>query len=99
MSCDDYFVKIDNTTQLSFYSTCPSLDAMVGPSHAFSGAFELPGVESIGKFSSGYLGPKLRGSERVDDRVTTVSMPDLLNTTSGGVLFGYLDNLTSVDFP
>ncbi|KAH7411451.1 hypothetical protein BKA64DRAFT_663466 [Cadophora sp. MPI-SDFR-AT-0126] len=100
MSCDDYFIKIDNSTQLSFYSSCSSLvDAMVGPSHAFSGAFDLPGVESIGKFSSGYLGPKLRGSERVDDRVTTVSMPDLVNTAAGGVLFGYLDNLTSVDFP
>lgn len=99
LSCDDYLVKIDNTTGLSFYSTCPSIDAMVGPSHTFSGAFDLPGVESIAQFSAGYLGPKLRGSERVDDRVKTVSMPDLVNTTSRGVLFGYLDNLTSVDFP
>ncbi|KAK0119408.1 hypothetical protein ONS95_010860 [Cadophora gregata] len=99
LSCDDLLVTIDNSTQLSFYSSCPSLEYMVGPSHAFSGPFNLPGVENIGKFSAGYLGPKFTGSQRVDDRVTTVSMPDLVNTTSGGVLFGYLDNLTSVDFP
>ncbi|KAG4429768.1 hypothetical protein IFR05_014746 [Cadophora sp. M221] len=98
MACDDYFVNIDNTTDLSFYSSCPILDFMVGPSHNFSGAFDLPGVQSIGKFSSGYFGPKFTGSTRVEDGVTTVSMPDLVNTTAGGVLFGYLNNLTSVDF-
>ncbi|KAH7355391.1 hypothetical protein BKA65DRAFT_549450 [Rhexocercosporidium sp. MPI-PUGE-AT-0058] len=99
MACDDILVNIDNTTGLGFYSNCPVLDFMVGPSHTFSGPFNLPGVISIGKFSSGYFGPKFSGSTRVEDGVTTVSMPDLLNTTAGGVLFGYVDNLTSVDFP
>ncbi|KAL2070197.1 hypothetical protein VTL71DRAFT_13223 [Oculimacula yallundae] len=99
MECDDYFVTIDNSTGISFYSTCPKLEFMVGPSHKFSGPFNLSGVQSIGKFSSGYLLPKLPQSQRVDDAVTTVSMPDLLNTTSGGLFFGYLNNLTNIDFP
>jgi hypothetical protein len=67
--------------------------------HSFSGPFELPGVKTMGKFSSGYYGPKLPGETIVEDGVTSISMPDLENTTYGGMLFGYINNLTDISFP
>lgn len=59
----------------------------------------MPGVQSISEVIAGYYGPKLPGSTSVDDGVTTVSMPDLKTITGGGMLFGYINNLTSVSFP
>lgn len=67
--------------------------------HEFKGPFEMSDVQSIPKFSSGYFGPKFKDSTRVDDGVTSISMPDLKNTSAGGMLFGYIDNLTSISFP
>lgn len=99
MSCVDMFINIANSTSLSFYSNCSSLEFVVGPSHEFSGAFSLPGVLSIGKFVAGYLFPHYKGDTRVDDAVTTISMPDLVNTKYGGIFLGYLENLTSINFP
>lgn len=99
-ACDDVEVTISNSTDIDFYKTCPVIDSVLFfIDHSFTGPFDLPGVESIPKLSSGYYGPKLEGSDSVDDGVTTVSMPDLLNLTSGGMLFGYINNLTSVSFP
>ncbi len=99
-SCDDTIVSIINQTDISFYKTCPTLSGIfLFIDHQFKGPFELPGVESAPELSSGYLGPKLKGSDRVDDGVTTVSMPNLKNITSRGMLFGYVDNLTSISFP
>lgn len=93
-------VSIVNQTDIDFYKTCPAIDStFFFIDHEFKGAFELPGVESLPSFSSGYLGPELQGSTRVDDGVTTVSMPDLQNITGGGILFGYLNDLSSISFP
>jgi hypothetical protein len=89
-----------NQTDIDFYKTCPTINgALFFIDHQFKGPFELSGVESLPEVSSGYLGPKFSGYDRVDDGVTTVSMPDLKNVTGGGLLFGYLDNLTSISFP
>lgn len=99
-ACDDSIVKIVNQTDINFYETCPAIDGILFfIDHDFNGPFELPGVESLPSLSSGYLGPELKGSTRVDDGVTTVSMPDLQNITSGGMLFGYLNDLTKISFP
>ncbi|KAK2601515.1 hypothetical protein N8I77_010962 [Diaporthe amygdali] len=99
-ACDDVIVNIVNQTDIDFYMTCPAIDSVLFfVDHEFKGPFELPGVESLPKFSSGYLGPELQGMTRVEDGVTTISMPDLQNTTSGGMLFGYLNDLTSISFP
>ncbi|KAH8886501.1 hypothetical protein GQ53DRAFT_345097 [Thozetella sp. PMI_491] len=99
-ACDDLIVSIVNQTDLDFYKTCKAVDGgLFFIDHEFKGAFELPGVETISEVSSGYLLPKLKGSDRVDDGVTSVSMPDLKNITTGGLLFGYIDNLTSISFP
>jgi len=99
-ACDDTYIKIVNQADIDFYKTCPTIDGLLFfIDHEFKGSFELPGVESLPELISGYLGPKLKGSDRVDDGVTTVSMPDLKNITSGGILFGYIDNLTSISFP
>lgn len=99
-ACDDSIVKIVNQTDINFYKTCPSIDSVLFfIDHEFKGPFELPGVESLPSLSSGYLGPKIQGSTQVDDGVTTVSMPDLQKITGGGMLFGYLNNLTSTSFP
>lgn len=67
--------------------------------HSFSGPFELPGVESLGSFSSGYNGPEVTGDNRTADGVTSISMPDLETTTLKGMLMGYLGDLTSISFP
>ncbi|KAH8594096.1 hypothetical protein B0O99DRAFT_688124 [Bisporella sp. PMI_857] len=101
LSCDELIVKIVNQTDVDFYSTCPKLNFMFFIDHNFTGPFEMPGTKSLGRFSSGYLLPKLKGSDRVDDGVTSVSMPDLENTTdtTSGMLFGYLNKLTSISFP
>ncbi|KAM7187511.1 hypothetical protein V8F20_010960 [Naviculisporaceae sp. PSN 640] len=65
----------------------------------FTGAFEMPGVESIPRFSVGYLGRKLPGSDREDDKVTSVSMPDVKNISMYGFLIGYADSVVNVSFP
>lgn len=99
-ACDDTIVEIVNQADIDFYKTCPAVDsALFFIDHEFKGPFELTGVESLPELSSGYLGPELTGSTRVDDGVTTVSMPDLQKITAGGILFGYLNNLTSTSFP
>lgn len=104
-ACDDTIIHIVNQTDIDFYKTCPTIDGLLFfIDHEFDGPFELPGVESLPEVSSGYLGPDLSDlpgstSDREDDGVTTVSMPDLKNVTSGGILFGYLNNLTEVSFP
>ncbi|KAI3394503.1 hypothetical protein diail_2637 [Diaporthe ilicicola] len=99
-ACDDSIVNIVNQTDINFYKTCPAIDSILFfIDHEFKGPFELPGVESLPSLSSGYLGPDITGSTRVDDGVTTVSMPDLQKITGGGILFGYLNNLTSISFP
>ncbi|KAI1848484.1 hypothetical protein JX266_005790 [Neoarthrinium moseri] len=99
-ACDDSWIEIVDQTDIDFYKTCPNIDGtLFFIDHLFKGPFELPGVKSLPEVSSGYLGPKLKGSDRVDDGVTSVSMPDLTNITSGGILFGYVNNLTSVSFP
>lgn len=99
-ACDDTIVNIVNQTDIDFYKTCPTIDsALFFIDHEFKGPFELPGVESLPSLSSGYLGPELKGYTRVEDGVTTVSMPDLQNITGGGMLFGYLNDLTNISFP
>ncbi len=98
-SCNDFEIKIENQTDIDFYKTCTSINGeLFFIDHTFKGPFDLPGVESLPELSSGYLGPKIPGDNSIDDGVTTVSMPDLRNI-SGGVLFGYIDNLTSVSLP
>ncbi|KAM7203345.1 hypothetical protein V8F33_002336 [Rhypophila sp. PSN 637] len=100
-ACDNFWITIEpGRADIDFYKKCKVLDGggfFVG--HNFTGPFELPGVESLSRFSSGYLGPKLRGSERVDDGVTSVSMPDVKNITQGGFLIGYVDSVTKISFP
>ncbi|OJD10754.1 hypothetical protein AJ78_08323 [Emergomyces pasteurianus Ep9510] len=99
LSCDDAFISIANQTEIDFYSACPKIHNGFGISHNFTGPFEAPNVTSIpGRFNSGYFGPKLKGSDRVDDGVTSISMPDLENV-GGWVLMAYLEKLTSVSFP
>ncbi|PGH16657.1 hypothetical protein AJ79_01529 [Helicocarpus griseus UAMH5409] len=84
---------------MEFYSTCTKIDGMFGPDHNLTGPFEVPNVKTItSRFNAGYLMPKLKGSDRVDDGVTSISMPDL-EEVGGWVLMAYLDNLTSVSFP
>lgn len=93
---------MNNQTQLDFYSTCPVFESVVFIGHTFSGPFKLPGIETVGRVSAGYYGPKLRGSDREDDPVTSISFPDLRNTTMttyGGVMAAYLEYLTNVSFP
>lgn len=93
---------MDNQTQLDLYSTCPVFESPVFVGHTFTGAFKLPGIVSIGRVSSGYLLPKLTGSKREDDPVTSISFPDLKNTTVdyfGGVQAMYLNYLTDISFP
>lgn len=97
LSCDDYFISVVTKADVEFYSKCPKLEARFGISHNYTGPFELPNIESLGKFTSGYLGPKLSFSDRVDDAVTSVSMPDL--EKCGSMLFGWLNNLTSISLP
>ncbi|ETS86633.1 hypothetical protein PFICI_00461 [Pestalotiopsis fici W106-1] len=100
LECDDGIVSISNSSDIDFYKTCPIIDStLFYIAHEFTGPFDLPGVESLPKISSGYLGPKLEGSDWVEDGVTTVYMPDLVNLTYAGMLFGYIENLTSVSFP
>lgn len=99
-TCDDSIVSIANQTDIDFYKTCTAIDSVsFFIDHEFKGPFELPGVESLPSLSSGYLGPELQGSTRVDDGVTTVSMPDLQKIDGGDILFGYLNDLTSISFP
>lgn len=100
LACDDLIINIANQTSIDFYKTCPNLgDFQFFISHDFKGPFELPGVQAVPQVSSGYYGPKFKGVERVDDGVTTVSMPDLKNVTRTSVFFGYVNNLTSISFP
>lgn len=93
---------MNNQTQLDFYSACPVFESVVFVGHKFSGPFELPGIVSVGRISAGYLLPKLTGSKREDDPVTSISFPDLKNTTEtwmGGIMAAYLEYLTDVSFP
>ena len=98
-SCDEVMVDVQNQTEADFFSTCTSLPFSVGFTHTYNGSFSLSGVQSIGKFIAGYLGPTIKGRPRVEDAVTSIEMKDLRNTTEAGLLFGYLTNLTSVQFP
>lgn len=94
-------VEIDSQADLDVYQTCPVITStLFFIDHAFDGVFTLPNVQSIPKLSAGYLGPSLGGAtSRTDDGVSSVSMPDLKNTSSGGMLFGYLGHLTDVSLP
>ncbi|OAX82210.1 hypothetical protein ACJ72_03443 [Emergomyces africanus] len=99
LSCDDALISIANQTEIDFYSACPEIRHTFGVSHDFIGRFEVRNVTSIlGRFNSGYLGRKLKLSDRVDDKVTSISMPDL-EEVGGWVLIGYLNELTNVSFP
>ncbi|PGG98760.1 hypothetical protein GX51_06619 [Blastomyces parvus] len=100
-ACDDTLISIATQEQVEFYSTCPRIDGAVSFSvnHKFKGPFEVPNVKYIsGKFNSGYFGPKIKGSDRIDDGVTSISMPDL-EELGGWLLFGYLNELKSASFP
>jgi len=99
LSCDDFSIDIGTQAEIDFYKTCSEFPLLFFINHTFSGPFELPGVKSVGEFEVGYLGPELKGYPRVEDGVTTISMPDLENTTSNGMLFAYLNDLTSLSFP
>jgi hypothetical protein len=99
LSCNDIIQTIYNQTDINFYSTCPVLRDLFFIDHTFAGPFELPGVQTLGKFSAGYYAPKLSGQTIVEDRVTSISMPDLETTADGGMLFGYINNLTDISFP
>lgn len=99
-ACDNTIVTIVNQTDIDFYKTCPVVDSsFFFIDHEFKGPFELPGVTSLPSLSSGYYGPKLEGSDWVDDGITSASMPDLKTITANSVLFGYINNLTSISFP
>ncbi|KFY17006.1 hypothetical protein V492_00950 [Pseudogymnoascus sp. VKM F-4246] len=101
-ACDDIWLSVNNQTQLDFYSTCPVFSDVIFIGDDFTGPFKLPGIESVGRISAGYFGPKIRGSTRKDDPVTTIEFPDLKNTTMtymGGIMAAYLTHLTNVSFP
>jgi hypothetical protein len=54
----------------------------------------------MGSVVAGYFGPKITGDNRTDPLVTSVSLPDLTNTTfHWGVSLGYIDALTDFSFP
>ena len=92
-------MSIANQTILDFYKkNCPIIEGgtTFGPDHAFKGPFVLPNVVSVPSLTAGYQLPKSR--DREDDRVTSISMPDLKKIT-GTVLLGYLDNLKSISLP
>lgn len=67
--------------------------------HEFKGPFEMPGVKFLPELIAGYLGPKLTGSDREDDGMTSASLPDVEEIGGRGVLFGYMDHLTNISFP
>jgi hypothetical protein len=100
-TCDDIIADFYNQTDIDFYSTCPVItqgEDIIEDS--FSGPFELPGVQSMGSVVGGYFGPKITGDNRTDPLVTSVSLPDLTNTTFyWGVSLGYIDALTDFSFP
>ncbi|KAJ3496810.1 hypothetical protein NLG97_g2384 [Lecanicillium saksenae] len=99
-SCDDLIVTIHNQTDIDFYETCTTLsDYIVSPDHSWEGPFVLPKVQSVPQLAVGYLLPKIKGDDRVDDLVTSVSMPDLKNITGKGLLFGYLDQFENFSMP
>ncbi|OJD22012.1 hypothetical protein ACJ73_06645 [Blastomyces percursus] len=100
-SCDDSLISIATKEQVDFYSTCPRIERAVSfsVSHNFKGPFEVPNVTYIsGRFNSGYFGPKYSFSNRIDDGVTSISMPDL-EELGGWLLLGYLPELKSAEFP
>ncbi|PGH18940.1 hypothetical protein AJ80_04267 [Polytolypa hystricis UAMH7299] len=102
LECDDFMISIATKADIDFYSECPELpelDAFFGLHHNFTGPFEMPNVKSVTRFSAGYLGPKSKGSDRVDDGVTSISMPDLEEVNGGWMLVAYLNELTSISFP
>ncbi|KAG8158563.1 hypothetical protein KVR01_011685 [Diaporthe batatas] len=70
-ACDNPRVSIVNQTDIDFYKTCPVIDSsFFFIDHEFKGPFELPGVVSLPSFSSGYYGPKLKGSDWRGDIVS-----------------------------
>ncbi|KLJ05984.1 hypothetical protein EMPG_10597 [Blastomyces silverae] len=100
-ACNDSLITIATKEQVDFYSTCPRIDGAVSFSicNNFTGPFEVPNITYIsGKFNAGYFGPKYSFSNRIDDGVTSISMPDL-EELGGWLLLGYLKELTSVSFP
>ncbi|QSS65351.1 GPI-anchored cell wall organization protein Ecm33 [Histoplasma capsulatum] len=100
-ACDDFMINIATQEDIDFYSTCPTIEEAIsfGINHTFKGPFQVPNVKYIaGNFGAGYLGPKLKFSDRVDDAVTSISMPDL-EEVGDWVLMAYLNELTNVSFP
>ncbi|KAK4207938.1 hypothetical protein QBC37DRAFT_432705 [Rhypophila decipiens] len=100
-ACDNFWITIEpGRADIDFYKNCKVIDGSgFFIAKNFTGPFELPGVESIPRFSAGYLLPKLAGLDRVDDGVTSVSMPDVKNITQAGFLIGYVDSVTKISFP
>lgn len=91
---------IKNQQDINDYKNCtnpPSLS--FGIDHSFKGPFNMTNVTTLPEFMNGYYLPKLQGLDRVDDETTTVSMPDLETVGGRGVLFGYMNNLTSISLP
>ncbi|KAJ2967347.1 hypothetical protein NQ176_g9700 [Zarea fungicola] len=102
LACDNFWITITNQTQVDFYKTCPVISSglfYIDPK--FSGPFNAPGIESTSELIAGFYGPKLGdGDDRAENFVTSISMPDLKNTTGGhGVSLGYLEHLTNVSLP
>ncbi|EEH09860.1 predicted protein [Histoplasma capsulatum G186AR] len=100
-ACDDFSISIATQEDIDFYSTCTRIEDGIPFSinHTFTGPFQVPNVKYIsGKFNAGYLGPKFNFSDRVDDAVTSISMPDL-EEVGDWVLIAYLNELTNVSFP
>lgn len=104
-SCKDLAPQMTNQSDIEFYSSCPdsTFDYMLTINNSWSGPFEMSGVKTVGWFAIGYLGPKLNVpghvDDRVDDQVTSISMPDLSSTTGKGVLLGYCPELAEVSLP
>ncbi|KAM7211762.1 hypothetical protein V8F06_012864 [Rhypophila decipiens] len=100
-ACDNFWITIEpGRADIDFYKNCKVINGSgFFIAKNFTGPFELPGVESIPRLSAGYLLPKLAGSDRVDDGVTSISMPDVKNITQGGFLIGYVDSVTKISFP
>lgn len=66
----------------------------------FKGPFDAPGIESVPKLVAGFYGPKIGDEEREENFVTSISMPDLRNTSdNNGVSLGYLEHLTNLSLP
>jgi hypothetical protein len=97
-TCNDLVQLVLDQSDIDFYSSCPSLHGQFLIDPTFAGAFNLPGVKSLGSFEVGYYDPALRGDNHTLDGVTSVSMPDL-ETASGFMAVAYLGTVSDISFP